>query len=137
MAKNSDVLTVISKQDCEGNREKGANAVTNIVEPFDLVVSVVDNGAWGAVSAIEARGLTDAKVFCMGAYGDEPFQALRDNHPIYKACLIVDPAAIARITLDSYVRYLNGDTNFEKVTNIPLYICDNSNIKDFYSFPNG
>ena len=134
---NPDALTVISRQDCEGNREKGANAVTNIVEPFDIVVSVVDNGAWGAVSAIEARGLTDVKVFCMGAYGDEPFRALRDAHPIYEACLIVDPAAIARITLDSYTKYVQGQTEFEKVTNIPLYICNTENIADFYSFPNG
>ena len=134
---NPDVLKVISRQDCEGNREKGANAVTNIVEPFDLVVSVVDNGAWGAVSAIEARGLTGVKVFSMGAYGDEPFQALRDDHPIYEACLIVDPAAIARITLESYVKFLGGQTDFEKITNIPLYICNTENIKDFYSFPNG
>lgn len=134
---NPDAMTVISRQDCEGNREKGANAVTNIVEPFDMVVSVVDNGAWGAVSAIEARGLTGVKVFCMGAYGDEPFQALRDEHPIYEACLIVDPAAIARITLDSYTKYVQGETEFEKVTNIPLYICNTTNIADFYSFPNG
>jgi ABC-type sugar transport system substrate-binding protein len=130
-------VQVISRQDSEGNREKGANAITNIVEPFDIVVSVVDNGAWGAVSALEARGETDIKVFCMGAYGDEPFQALRDSHPIYEACLIVDPAAIARITLDNYVKYVQGQTEFEKVTNIPLYICNTENIKDFYSFPNG
>ncbi len=130
-------VQVISRQDCEGNREKGANAIANIVEPFDIVVSVVDNGAWGAVSALEARGETDVKVFCMGAYGDEPFRALRDGHPIYEAALIVDPAAIAKITLDNYVKYVQGQTEFERVTNIPLYICNTENIKDFYAFPNG
>ncbi|MDR1619268.1 MAG: substrate-binding domain-containing protein, partial [Clostridiales bacterium] len=137
VAANPDDMLIISRQDSEGNREKGANAVTNIVEPFDMVVSVVDNGAWGAVSAIEARGLEGVKVFCMGAYGDEPFQALRDGHTIYEACLIVDPAAIARITLESYVKYVQGETEFDKITNIPLYICNTANIKDFYSFPNG
>ncbi len=138
IAATNGKIQIISKQDCEGNREKAANAITNIVEPFDIVVSVVDNGAWGAVSALEARGATDVKVFCMGAYGDEPFQALRDGHPIYEACLIVDPSEIARLTLDNYVKYVQGNTDeIEKITNIPLYICNTENIADFYSFPNG
>ena len=134
-------IEVVYKADCAGNRETGANAIMNYTDDFDIVVSVVDNGAWGAVSAIEARGL-DKYVFCMGAYGDEPFCALYNDHPIYKAGLIVDPAAIARITLESYIDYLangmpEGETIFDRTVNIPLYMGDHENITQYYPFPNG
>lgn len=136
-------MEVVYKADCAGNRETGANAIMNYTDPFNVVVSVVDNGAWGAVSAIEARGL-DAFVFCMGAYGDEPFCALYNDHEIYKAGLVVDPAAIARITLDSYIEYLangeqkpEGATIEERTVNIPLYMADHTNVEEYYPFPNG
>ena len=134
-------IEVVYKADCAGNRETGANAIMNYTDEFDIVVSVVDNGAWGAVSAIEARGL-DKFVFCMGAYGDEPFRALYHDHPIYKAGLIVDPAEIARITLESYIDFLangkpGGATIEDRTVNIPLYMGDHENIEQYYSFPNG
>jgi len=134
-------IEVVYKADCAGNRETGANAVMNYTDKFDIVVSVVDNGAWGAVSAIEQRGL-DAYVFSMGAYGDEPFCALYRDHEIYKAGLVVDPAAIAQITLQSYIDYLangmpEGETILDRTVNIPLYMGDHENIESLYPFPNG
>ena len=126
-------IEVINTQDCEGNREKGANAITNIVEPFDIVVSVVDNGAWGAVSALQARGLTDVKVFSMGAYGSEPFEALKNEDPNYEACVVVPPQEIADTIYQAASDYFEGK-EVEKTTNIELAVADSSNVTDFWTF---
>lgn len=126
-------IEVINTQDCEGNREKGANAITNIVEPFDIVVSVVDNGAWGAVSALQARGLTDVKVFSMGAYGAEPFEALKNEDPNYQACVVVPPQEIADTIYQAASDYFEGK-KVEKTTNIELEVADSTNVTDFWTF---
>src|SRR5699024_2991476 len=91
-------VNIVSTQDCEGNREKGANAISNIKEDIDLVYSVVDNGAWGAVSALEAKNAKGTKVVSSGAYGAEPFEALKENHPYYMACVVVPPAELVKDT---------------------------------------
>lgn len=132
-AEKAPGINIFNTQDCEGNREKAANAITNIVEPFDLVVSVVDNGAWGAISAIEARGLTNVKVFSMGAFGAEPFNALKAGHPNYQACVVVAPEEISKLLYESAAKYFNGET-LEKTSNITLYVADSTNVDQFWTF---
>lgn len=133
IAEKAPGIEIINTQDCEGNREKGANAITNIVEPFDFVASVVDNGAWGAISAIEARGLDNVKVLSMGAYGKEPFDALKANHPNYMACVVVPPPVVAKGVYDAAVKYYNGES-VEKLTNIDIAIADSSNVDQYWDF---
>lgn len=47
-------IEIIGQHDSNGNRETAYNAVSAIVEPYDIIVSDVDNGAMGAISALEA-----------------------------------------------------------------------------------
>lgn len=124
-------VNIISTQDCEGNREKGANAIANIKEDVDIIYSVVDNGAWGAVSALEARNAKGTKVVSSGAYGSEPFEALKENHPYYKACVVVPPAEIVKHTFLAAEKHLKGEA-VEKNINIDISVADSSNVDDFW-----
>lgn len=126
-------IAIVEVHDCEGNREKAANAIANTVVPFDFVASVVDNGAWGAVSAIQARGMSDVKVLSMGAYGAEPFEALHNQDPNYLACVVVDPQVIADEIYSAAVRFFSGET-VEKTTYIDLFVADSSNVTNFWEF---
>jgi len=124
---------VLNKYDSQGNRETASNAVSAIVEPYDYIISDVDNGAMGAVSALQAVGNTDVKVFSMGAYGAEPFGALHDNDPNYTACLNVDAWVLAQYIYEGAINYFEGKENVP-TTNIALYMVDSSNVEDFWSF---
>ena len=127
--------------DCDISRELAYNAIMNYVGDFDIVIAAFDNLAWGAVSAIEARGL-DAKVFSMGAYGDETFRAFRDNNETFVAGCVVDPIIIAQKTFESYVDFMEngraeGESIVDRCYKIDLYMADSKNINDLYDFPNG
>lgn len=124
-------VKIVSTQDCEGNREKGANAIANIKEKIDIVYSVVDNGAWGAVTALEARNAKGTKVVSSGAYGAEPFEALKENHPYYMACVVVPPAELVKQTYLAAEKYLKGEP-VEKNINIDIAVADHTNVDDFW-----
>ena len=125
-------ITILDKFDSEGNREKAANAISAVVQPYDFVISDVDNGAQGAVSALQALGKTDVKVLSMGAYGKEPFSKLYNNDANYLACLNVDAWVLAQYIFDGAINYFSGVENVAQ-TNIALYMVDNSNVTDFWS----
>lgn len=124
-------VKIISTQDCEGNREKGANAIANIKEDIDIVYSVVDNGAWGAVSALEARNAKGTKVVSSGAYGSEPFDALKANHPYYMACVVVPPSELVKQTFIAAEKHLKGEP-VEKKVNIDIAVADAKNVGTFW-----
>lgn len=126
-------ISVVNTVDCNGNRELAYNGISAIVEPYDFVVSVVDNGAMGACSALQAAGNTDVKVLSMGAYGEEPFTALHNGDPNYMACLNVDPWILAQFIYEGAINYYEGE-EVDKLTNIDLYVVDASNVTDFWSF---
>ena len=125
-------IEIIGLYDSEGNREKAYNAITAVVEPFDFVISDVDNGAMGAVSALQAVGKTDVKVLSMGAYGAEPFGLLHDEDPNYLACLNVDAWVLAQWIIDGAIDHFEGKT-VPTQTNIDLFVVDSSNVTDFWS----
>ena len=124
---------ILNKFDSQGNRETASNAISAIVEPYDYIISDVDNGAMGACSALQAVGNTDVKVFSMGAYGGEPFGALHDGDPNYTACLNVDAWVLAQYIYEGAINYFEGKENVP-TTNIALYMVDASNVEDFWSF---
>lgn len=107
--------------------------IANTVVPFDFVVSVVDNGAWGAVSTLRALGNEDVKVLSMGAYGAEPFEALYENDPNYLACVVVDPQVISDGIYSAAERHLKGES-VDATTYIDLFVADHSNVTNFWSF---
>ena len=126
-------IEIIGLYDSEGNREKAYNAITAVVEPFDFVISDVDNGAMGAVAALQAVGKTDVKVLSMGAYGAEPFGLLHDEDPNYLACLNVDAWILAQWIIDGAIDHFEG-TALPTQTNIDLFVVDSANVTDFWSF---
>ena len=126
-------IEVLNKYDSQGNRELAYNAVAAVVEPYDYIISDVDNGAFGAVSALQAAGNTDVKVLSMGAYGEEPFSTLHNNDPNYLACLNVDAWILAQYVFEGALDYFDGKDVPTK-TNIELFVVDNSNVTDFWSF---
>lgn len=133
LAEKAPDIRIVEIHDCEGNREKAANAIANTVVPFDFVASVVDNGAWGAISTIQAAAMDDVKVLSMGAYGAEPFEALYQNDPNYLACVVVDPQVIADEIFEAAERHLNGET-IDKTTYIDIFVADASNVTNFWEF---
>ncbi len=124
---------ILNKYDSQGNRETAQNAIMAIVEPYDYVISDVDNGAMGAVSALQQVGNTDVKVFSMGAYGAEPFGLLHEKDPNYTACLNVDAWVLAQFIYEGAINYFEGKENVP-TTNIALYMVDSSNVDQFWSF---
>ena len=126
-------IEIIGLYDSEGNREKAYNAITAVVEPFDFVISDVDNGAMGAVAALQAQGKTDVKVLSMGAYGAEPFGLLHDEDPNYLACLNVDAWVLAQWIIDGAIDHFEGK-ELPTQTNIDLFVVDSNNVTDFWSF---
>ncbi len=126
-------ITIIDKYDSQGNRETAEKAVSAVVVPYDCIISDVDNGAMGAVSALQQVGDTDVKVFSMGAYGAEPFGLLHDEDPNYTACLNVDAWVLAQFIFEGAINYFEGKENPVQ-TNIDLFMVDSSNVEDFWSF---
>ena len=125
-------ITILDKFDSQGNRETASNAISAVVQPYDFVISDVDNGAQGAVAALKMVGKTDVKVLSMGAYGKEPFSLLYNNDPNYLACLNVDAWVLAQYIFDGAINYFSGVENVPQ-TNIALYMVDNANVTDFWS----
>ena len=126
-------IEILNKYDSQGNRETAYNAISAVVEPYDYVISDVDNGAMGAVSALQATGNTDVKVLSMGAYGQEPFGMLHNNDVNYLACLNVDAWVLAQFIFDGTIAYFEGN-DVPTQTNIDLFVVDNSNVEKFWSF---
>lgn len=126
-------IQILNKFDSQGNRETAYNAIAAIVEPYDFVISDVDNGAMGACSALQASGNTNVKVLSMGAYGKEPFTALKNADPNYMACLNVDPWILAEYIMNAAIGHFEG-SDVPKQSNIELYVVDSSNVDDFWSF---
>ena len=126
-------INVIDRYDSQGNRETAEKAISAVVQPYQFIISDVDNGAMGAVSALQQVGNTDVKVFSMGAYGAEPFTALYEEDPNYTACLNVDAWVLAQFIYEGAIDYFEGE-ELATTTNIDLFMVDSSNVTDFWSF---
>ena len=124
-------ITYVAEQDYEGNREKAANIITNIKEEIDFVVAGQDNGAWGAVSALEALNNKTTKCFSMGAYGAEPFDALEANNSNYQGTVAVSPDKLVKATYQVMADHFAGKSDIPAVVNIELDLVTPENIKAY------
>ena len=124
-------ITYVAEQDYEGNRELAANIVTNIKEDVDFIISGQDNGAWGAVSALQAMGNTTTEVYSMGAFGEEPFTALQANDSNYKGTVAVSPSSLVRSSYDVMTAYFNGETDIADRVDIELDLVTVENINEY------
>ncbi|MEM1485703.1 sugar ABC transporter substrate-binding protein [Oscillospiraceae bacterium PP1C4] len=124
-------VKVIATQDASGSRETSANIINNnIAKGIDVVYGVVDNHAWGAVTALEEANAEKCAVLSCGGFGNEPFTALQGNQKYYKALIVVPPKNIVKDSLSCVKKVLNGES-VEKTTNIEFGLADASNVKDF------
>lgn len=126
-----DKIQVIASQDAAGSREVSANIINNnSAKGVDLVYGVVDNHAWGAVTALEEGKVEGAAVFSCGGFGSEPFEALKSDHPYYKAIIVVPPKNIVMDTLTSIDKVIKGE-DVDPITNITFGLADSSNVSDY------
>lgn len=124
-------IKVIASQDASGSRETSANIINNnIAKGIDVVYGVVDNHAWGAVTALEEAKAAGTAVFSCGGFGDEPFGALAANHPYYKALVVVPPKNIVSDSFACIAKILAGE-KVDPVTNIKFGLADASTVSEY------
>jgi ribose transport system substrate-binding protein len=124
-------ITYVAEQEYEGNREKAANVVTNIKEPFDFVIAGQDNGAWGAVSALEALNNKDVEVYSMGAYGEECFTTLQKGTSNYRGSVAVSPSELVKSCYETATEHFEGKTDIPDRVNINLDLINVENINEY------
>lgn len=124
-------ITYVAEQEYEGNREKAANIVTNVKEKFDFVIAGQDNGAWGAVSALEALNNKTTEAYSMGGYGKECFTALQKGTSPYKGSVAVSPSELVKSCFETATNYFAGKKDIPARTNIKLDLINTENIKDY------
>lgn len=124
-------IHVIASQDAAGSRETSANIINNnIAKGVDLVYGVVDNHAWGAVTALEEAAAEGTAVFSCGGFGTEPFDALQADHKYYTALIVVPPKNIVSDTLKSVEQVLNGES-VDGTINIEFGLADAENVSEY------
>ncbi len=126
-------IKVLNRYDSQGNRETSYNIISSIVEPYDFVVSDVDNGANGAVAALQAAGNTKVKVLSMGGYGFEPFEAMHADDVNYLAFLNVDAWGFAELVMDNVITFFEGKP-LEKTVYYQPVVVDHSNEEQYWNF---
>jgi len=124
-------ITYVAEQEYEGNREKAANIVTNVKEAFDFVIAGQDNGAWGAVSALEALKNTKVECYSMGAYGKECFTTLTKGTSNYKGSVAVSPSELVKSCFETAKSYFAGSKTIPARTNISLDLINVENIAKY------
>lgn len=122
---------IIVEQESPGSREIAANIINNnIAKGIDMVYGVVDNHAWGAVTALEEAQAEACCVLSCGGYGEEPFTALEQDHPYYKALIVVPPQNVVTDSLDAVEKILNGET-VDKITNIEFGLASHETVENY------
>lgn len=123
-------ITYVAEQEYEGNREKAANVIQNIKEPFDFVVAGQDNGAQGAAAALKDLNKTDVQAYSMGGYGEEAFDTIKADNSAYKGTVVVSPANLVKSTYGVAKDYWDGKS-VDKRINIDLELCTKDNVDDY------
>ncbi|MBU9739090.1 sugar ABC transporter substrate-binding protein [Diplocloster agilis] len=124
-------LDLVARQCTNGNRELSANVINNnIAKGIDIVYGVVDNHAWGAVTALQEAKAEKCAVLSCGGFGEEPFTALENDDPYYKAIIVVPPENIVEDSIAAVEKVLAGES-VEPITNIDISLADHNNVKDF------
>jgi ribose transport system substrate-binding protein len=125
----------LPQQDAAGQREKGANLMADVITAnpdVNIVFGVNDECALGAVSSIEARGLTDKiAVFGLGGIGETAFQALLEPNSCFKATTAFGPFAHGVTMVDQIILPLLEGKTPPKVIYSPLETVDRKNAQKF------
>jgi len=119
--------------DSKGSRETAANVTANYAGPYDLIVCSEMNTAWGAVSTLEAQNAKDIKVYAIGDWSKEGFEAIRDGHKYYSTFCTVSPYGIANDSVDALVEYIKNGTTSD-VTYVKTPMVSKENMTEFWDF---
>ena len=119
----------------EWAQEGGLNAMEDILVAFpDINVLLCENDSMclGAMRAIDAAGLKDSVLVLAAADGQkEALELIASGE--YGATGLNDPALVARTAVDLVVEYLQGRTDFPKVTYTPAVAITQENVADYYN----
>jgi ribose transport system substrate-binding protein len=117
-----DKITIVNDADCQ-TREAAMNVITSINEPYDLIYAASDSNAYGAIAALEQKGLTDIPVFACGGYGSELYDALTAPNGQLQGVINVPGSSIVQSAYDMLLKYYNGDTDIPERVNCEfLYV---------------
>ena len=119
----------------EWAQEGGLNAMEDILVAFpDINVLLCENDSMclGAMRAIDAAGLKDNVLVLAAADGQkEALELIASGE--YGATGLNDPALVARTAVDLVVEYLQGRTDFPKVTYTPAVAITQENVAEYYN----
>ena len=133
--RNSSGFEIAAQGWGEWSAEGGINAMEDIlVANPDINVLLCENDSMclGAMRAIADAGLTDQILVLAAADGQkEALQLIQTGE--YGATGLNDPALVARTAVDLMVEYLNGRTDFPKVSYTPPMAITQENVAEFYN----
>lgn len=129
-------VNIVFEQDFGQTRDSANNIVSNnIKKHVDVIWCAVDNAAFGAKVALEAKGVEGTKIVSAGAWGKEPFEALNNKDPYYMMCIGVSPVNIVGDSLRSAQKWFAGEgDSIPKSQNIELSVIDQNNISEYMKF---
>ena len=121
--------------DSEGQREKGANLMADIITAnpdVNVVFGINDEAGLGAAASIEARGLSDKiVVFGQGGIGEAAFQALLDPRSPFKGTVAFGPYEHGETMVTELILPLLEGKIPRKVVDSPLEPATGANARKF------
>ncbi|RXZ82678.1 ABC transporter substrate-binding protein [Paenibacillaceae bacterium] len=117
------------------SQEGGLKAAEDmIVASPDMNVLVAENDsmALGALKAIQNAGKEGKILVLAAADGQkEALELIKEGK--YGATGLNDPALVAKTTLETAVKYLQGDTNIPKLINTEAQVISSDNVDKYYN----
>jgi ribose transport system substrate-binding protein len=129
-------IEIVFNQDFGETRESASNIVNNnIMKPIDVIWAAVDNGAMGAVSALETNGIKGTIVISSGCAGGEPLDMINDPKAHYTMGVGSPYSArdIVTLTLKAVQDYFAGK-EVEPIQYVEFFPIDASNIGEYAEF---
>jgi ribose transport system substrate-binding protein len=114
------------------NQEDGLAAAESMLTAapnLNVIVAENDSMGLGAVIALKNAGRSD--VIVCGIDGQKESLALLETGE-YGASGLNDPVEVAQLTLDTILRYKNGDTNIPKLINTEPAVVTADNVSVYY-----
>ncbi len=129
-------VEVVFNQDFGETRESAANIVNNnIMKPIDVIWAAVDNGAMGAVSALETNNIEGTIVVSSGLNGAEPLNMINDPNGYYKMGVGAPYSArdIVTLVINALKDYFSGK-DVEPEQFVEFFPIDATNVGDYEEF---
>jgi len=123
-------VEIITEQECGGSHETSANIINSIAEDYDIIFSVVPNGAMGALSAVEALQKDKVKIIAAGLFSSDAFDKLRQNSPYLMGGCTNDPVSLVTQILELAGKNTTTGEVQKDTTYFDLIWVDSSNVDE-------